>query len=55
MTSILGAISPHGVVNVKVRIPRVAASSKKRKLGNDKEEKKEHRWHSYGTLLQLHR
>ncbi|KAG1415261.1 hypothetical protein G6F58_006563 [Rhizopus delemar] len=40
MTSILGAISPHGVVNVKVRVPKVAASSKKRKLGNDKEEKK---------------
>jgi hypothetical protein len=41
MMTILGAISPYGVVNVKVRIPKVAtATSKKRKLENDKEEKK---------------
>lgn len=38
MTTILGAISPHGTVNVKVRIPKVA-QSKKRKLEGNKEDK----------------
>lgn len=30
-TTILGAISPHGVVNITVRLPRALAASKKRK------------------------
>ncbi|KAG1031421.1 hypothetical protein G6F43_013958 [Rhizopus delemar] len=37
-TTILGAISPHGVVNVKVRTPKVV-QSKKRKLEGNKEDK----------------
>ena len=35
-TTILGAISPYGVVNVSIRRPRVAASSKKRKAEGGK-------------------
>ncbi|KAG1053493.1 hypothetical protein G6F43_004434 [Rhizopus delemar] len=38
MTTILGAISPHGVVNVKVRAPKVV-QSKNRKLEGNKEDK----------------
>ena len=30
-TTVLGAISPYGVVNVRVRRPKVQAASKKRK------------------------
>ena len=36
-TTILGAISPYGVVNIQVRRPRVTASSKKRKIDGSNE------------------
>lgn len=36
-TSILGAISPYGVVNIQVRRPRVTAFSKKRKIDGSNE------------------
>ncbi|KAG1020908.1 hypothetical protein G6F43_014297 [Rhizopus delemar] len=40
MTTILGAISPFGVVNMKVRAPKVV-QSKKRKLGGNKEDERD--------------
>ncbi|EIE90456.1 hypothetical protein RO3G_15167 [Rhizopus delemar RA 99-880] len=40
MTTILGAISPFGVVNMKVRTPKVV-QSKKRKLGGNKEDERD--------------
>lgn len=33
-TTIIGAISPYGIVNVKIKLPKVTASLKKRKAAN---------------------
>lgn len=33
-TTIIGAISPYGIVNVKIKLPKVTAPSKKRKAAN---------------------
>ena len=33
-TTIIGAISPYGIVNIKIKLPKVTAPSKKRKAGN---------------------